>query len=210
VVATASPGPRALRVRGEHTGVDILDTGENRGDVWARVGGFAMNRPFTRHLRRHRPWLPVLQAEHEPVVSPDPYPSPQETRAARPPPADTCTLLPRTERGIEVDHVTVFGWDAALHTVVDRRGPAVPDRCFADETSVKVAGWWVWLDRAIDQFGRQVIDVLVARKRDLAGARRFFTRMLRHGSRPTEVAVATSVSPPPWHHERSRKMFDNL
>jgi IS6 family transposase len=49
------------------------------------------------------------------------------------------------------------------------------DRWFADETYVKVAGRWVYLYRAIDQFG-QVIDVLVSQKRDLAATRRFFTR----------------------------------
>jgi IS6 family transposase len=59
------------------------------------------------------------------------------------------------------------------------------DRWFVDETYVKVAGRWVYLYRAIDQFG-QVIDVLASEKRDLAATRRFFTRALRHGSRPTD------------------------
>jgi transposase-like protein len=36
---------------------------------------------------------------------------------------------------------------------------------------MKVTGRWVYLDRAIDQVG-QVIDVLVAEKRDLAATRR--------------------------------------
>jgi transposase-like protein len=35
---------------------------------------------------------------------------------------------------------------------------------FVDETQVKTAGRWVYLHRAIDQFG-QVIDVLVSEKR---------------------------------------------
>jgi transposase-like protein len=38
------------------------------------------------------------------------------------------------------------------------------DRGFVDETCVTVAGRWVYLYRAIDQFG-QVIDVLVSEKR---------------------------------------------
>ena len=54
--------------------------------------------------------------------------------------------------------------------------------------SVKVAGRWVYLYRAIDQFA-QVIDVLVSEKRDLAATRRFFTRALQHGPRPTEVST---------------------
>ena len=81
---------------------------------------------------------------------------------------------------------------AAIHLAADRRGPALPaqpaDRWFADETYVKVAGRWVYLYRAIDQFG-QVIDVLVSQKRDLAATRRFFTRALEHGLRPNEVTT---------------------
>jgi transposase-like protein len=46
---------------------------------------------------------------------------------------------------------------------------------FVNETYAKGAGRWVYLYRAIDQFG-QVIDVLVAEKRDLAATRRFFPR----------------------------------
>jgi IS6 family transposase len=44
------------------------------------------------------------------------------------------------------------------------------DRWFVDETYAKVAGRWVYLYRAIDQFG-QVIDVLVSEKRDLVSWR---------------------------------------
>jgi len=40
------------------------------------------------------------------------------------------------------------------------------NRWFADETYVKVAGRWVYLYRAIDQYG-QVIDVLVSEKAGL-------------------------------------------
>lgn len=57
-----------------------------------------------------------------------------------------------------------------------------------DQTSVKVAGRWVYLYRTIDQYN-QVIDVLVSEKRDLAAACRFFTRALRHGSQPADVTT---------------------
>jgi IS6 family transposase len=53
---------------------------------------------------------------------------------------------------------------------------------------VKVAGRWIYLHRAIDQFG-QVTDVLISEKRDLAATRRFFTRALEHGPRPSEVTT---------------------
>jgi IS6 family transposase len=96
------------------------------------------------------------------------------------------------ERGIEVDHVTVYRWvQRFTPLVIDAARPcrhSPGDRWFADETYVKVAGRWVYLYRAIDQYG-QVIDVLVSQKRDLAATRRFFIRALEHGSCPTEVST---------------------
>ena len=72
--------------------------------------------------------------------------------------------------------MSVYRWSTAVHSAADRHGtvvPACPDeRWFVDETYAKVAGRWVYLYRAIDQFG-QVIDVLVAEKRDPAATRRF-------------------------------------
>ena len=62
------------------------------------------------------------------------------------------------------------------------------DRWFADETYVKIAGRWVYLYRAIDQFG-QVIDVLVSTKRDLAATGRLFTRAFEPGPPPSEVTT---------------------
>ena len=81
------------------------------------------------------------------------------------------------ERGIEVDHVTVYRWvqrftpllaDAARFA---RHSPG--DRWFVDETYVKVNGVWRYVYRAVDQHG-QVIDVLVSKRRDGEAARRFF------------------------------------
>src|SRR5437763_864618 len=65
------------------------------------------------------------------------------------------------------------------------KGPAPQAPRRAAHPSVKVAGRWVYLYRAIDQYG-QVIDVLVSPKRDLAATRRFFTRALEHSPRPAE------------------------
>jgi transposase-like protein len=96
------------------------------------------------------------------------------------------------ERGIEVDHVTVFRWvQRFTPLLIDAARPClhVPgDRLFVDETYVKVAGRWVYLYRAIDQYG-QVIDVLVSEQRDLAATRRFFTRALDHGTYPSAVTT---------------------
>jgi transposase, IS6 family len=96
------------------------------------------------------------------------------------------------ERGITVDHVTVYRWvQRFTPLLIDAARPCrhVPgDRWFVDETSVKVAGRWVYLYRVIDQYG-QIIDVLMSEQRDLAATRRFFTRALAPGSRPTEVST---------------------
>jgi transposase-like protein len=96
------------------------------------------------------------------------------------------------ERGIEVDHVTIYRWvQRFTPMLIDAARPCrhcPGERWFVDETYVKVAGRWVYLYRAIDQFG-QVIDVLASEKRDLAATRRFFTRALEHGPRPSEVTT---------------------
>ncbi len=115
------------------------------------------------------------------------------------------------ERGITVDHVTVYRWvQRFTPLLIDaaRLYRHVPgDRWFVDEIYVKVAGRWVYLYRAIDQDG-QVIDVLVSEKRDLAATRRFFTRALENGTRPIEVTtdraaayprVVEDLLPAAWH-----------
>lgn len=77
-----------------------------------------------------------------------------------------------TERGIEVDHVTIYRWvQRFTPLLIDAARPCrhTPgDRWCVDETYVKVAGRWVYLYRAIDQYG-QVIDVLVSQKAGFGG-----------------------------------------
>jgi len=96
------------------------------------------------------------------------------------------------ERGIEVDHGTIYRWvQTFTPEFIDAARPArhaAGDRWFLDETYVKVAGRWRYLYRAVDQHG-QVIDVLVSTRRDAAAARSFFTRALRLGPRPVEVTT---------------------
>src|SRR6266550_471367 len=96
------------------------------------------------------------------------------------------------ERGIEVDHVTVYRWvQRSTPLFADAARPcrhATGDRWFVDETHVKGAGRWRYLHRAVDQFG-QVIDVLVSEQRDTAAPRRFFTRASTHGPAPVEVST---------------------
>jgi transposase, IS6 family len=96
------------------------------------------------------------------------------------------------ERGVEVDHVTVYRWVQTFTSeFIDSARPAhraTGDRWFVDETYVRVAGRWTYLYRAIDQHG-QVIDVLVSERRDGTAARAFFARALKSGPSPVEVTT---------------------
>jgi transposase-like protein len=58
-----------------------------------------------------------------------------------------------------------------------------------------VAARWTYLYRAVEQYG-QVIDVLLSVRRDLAAARRFFTRALRAGTVPVEVTTDRAAAHP--------------
>jgi IS6 family transposase len=96
------------------------------------------------------------------------------------------------ERGVEVDHVTVYRWVQRFTPLfADAARPlrhATGDRWLVDETYVKVAGRWRYLYRAVDQYG-QVIDVLLSERRDTAAARWFVTRALAQGPAPVEVTA---------------------
>ena len=94
------------------------------------------------------------------------------------------------ERGIEVDHVTIYRWvQRFTPMLIDAARPrrhGVGSRWFVDETYVKVAGKWRYVYRAVDQHG-QVIDVYVSPKRDIAAAREFFNSSLIAHGEPDEV-----------------------
>ena len=96
------------------------------------------------------------------------------------------------ERGIDVDHVTLFRWvQRFTPVVVDAARPCrhgEGDRWFVDETYVKVAGRWRYVYRAVDQHGH-IIDVLVSPRRDTAAARRFFEAALGVHGEPVEVVT---------------------
>ena len=98
------------------------------------------------------------------------------------------------ERGIEVDHVTVFRWVQCFTPLLaDAARPcrhAAGNGWFVDETYVKVAGSWRYVYRAVDQHG-QIIDVFVSPKRDTRSARRFFESVLgAHGERMKSIAAS--------------------
>jgi transposase-like protein len=97
------------------------------------------------------------------------------------------------ERGIEVDHVTIYRWvqrfAPEFAEAARARKHVVGDRWHVDETYLKVGGTWRYLFRAIDQFG-QVIDVFLSPRRNREAARRFFAQAISR-TRVSPTAVTT-------------------
>jgi transposase-like protein len=116
------------------------------------------------------------------------------------------------ERGVEVDHVTVYRWVLRFTPLLAEAARpcrhAVGARWQVDETYVRVAGRWRYVYRAIDQFG-QVIDVFVSPRRDTTAAHWFFEQAIRtSGVAPSEVVtdqaptypvVLAKLLPAAWH-----------
>ncbi len=97
------------------------------------------------------------------------------------------------ERGIEVDHVTIFRWvqrfAPEFAEAARARQHVVGNRWHVDETYLKVGGTWRYLFRAIDQFG-QVIDVFLSPRRNREAARRLLAQAIsRSRVTPTEVTT---------------------
>jgi transposase-like protein len=105
-----------------------------------------------------------------------------------------------TERGVEVDHVTVYRWVLRFTPLLaEAARPCrhlVGDRWQVDETYVRVAGRWRYVYRAVDQFG-QVIDVFVSARRDAMAARRFFERAI-DATKVAPTEVVTDQAPVSW------------
>jgi transposase-like protein len=81
-----------------------------------------------------------------------------------------------TERGVAVNHVTIWRWVQHYAPLLNqrlRRELRHPNRSWrVDETYVKVAGIWTYLYRAVDSAG-DTIDFMLSPKRDLTAARLF-------------------------------------
>ena len=85
------------------------------------------------------------------------------------------------DRGVAVDHTTIFRWIQAYAVELEKRiRPHLRlsnGSWRVDETYVKVKGRWTYLYRAVDSRG-QTIDYLLSAKRDGAAAKRFFRKAL--------------------------------
>jgi transposase, IS6 family len=105
------------------------------------------------------------------------------------------------ERGLDVDHSTVFRW-------VQRYAPEMNKRIRphlkmsgtsyqVDETYIKVGKSCKYLYRAVDKEGR-TIEFMLSAKRDVSAAKRFFKKMMRaeHRRLPFSISVDKNAAYP--------------
>jgi IS6 family transposase len=105
------------------------------------------------------------------------------------------------ERGLDVDHSTVFRW-------VQRYAPEINKRVRqhlkmsgasfrVDETYIKVGKTCKYLYRAVDKDG-QTIEFMLSAKRDVSAAKRFFKKMMRaeHRRLPFSISVDKNAAYP--------------
>jgi transposase-like protein len=105
------------------------------------------------------------------------------------------------ERGLDVDHSTVFRW-------VQRYAPEINKRIRqhlkmsgtsyrVDETYIKVGKTCKYLYRAVDKSGQR-IEFMLSAKRDVSAAKRFFKKMMRaeHRRLPFSISVDKNAAYP--------------
>jgi IS6 family transposase len=105
------------------------------------------------------------------------------------------------ERGLEVDHSTIFRW-------VQRYAPEINKRIRphlkmsgtsyrVDETYIKIGKQCKYLYRAVDKQGN-TIEFMLSAKRDVSAAKRFFKKMMRtdHRRLPFTINVDKNAAYP--------------
>ena len=88
-----------------------------------------------------------------------------------------------TERGVVVDHTTLYRWVQRYAPEMERRRRWQWRRPWSgswriDETYIKVRGKWAYLYRAVDKFGATV-DFYLSATRNTKAAKRFLGKALR-------------------------------
>ena len=105
------------------------------------------------------------------------------------------------DRGVEVDHTSIFRWIQAYAVDLEKRLRPHLRICNGswqvDETYVKVKGRWMYLYRAVDGRG-QTIDFLLSGKRDAGAVKRFFRKALSqpHTVNPRTITVDKNAAYP--------------
>jgi IS6 family transposase len=102
------------------------------------------------------------------------------------------------ERGLSVDHVTVWRWVQRYAPEIDRRlRPQLKPwnkSWRVDETYIRVEGKWTYLYRAVDSTGAS-IDFLLSARRDAAAAKRFFQKALSSPNHPMPRMINVDKNP---------------
>ena len=101
------------------------------------------------------------------------------------------------ERGLSLAHTTIMRWN--------RFGRSCGRSWRVDETYIKVRGQWVYLYRAVDKAG-QTIDFRLSRTRDVAAAKAFFKKAIRHEGRPPHTITLDGYAA---SHRAVREMRDD-
>jgi IS6 family transposase len=106
------------------------------------------------------------------------------------------------ERGVAVDHTTVFRWGQRYAPELDKRCRShlteTNDSYRVNETSIKIKKRWYYLYRAVDS-ASQTIDFLLSAQRDTHAAERCFRKALRaqHTATSRVITVDKNVAYPP-------------
>ncbi len=118
------------------------------------------------------------------------------------------------ERGLHVDHTTIYRWVQHYAPELDKRCrphlKACNDSWRVDETYVKIKKIWMYLYRAIDSEGN-TLEFLLSPTRDAQAAKRFFVKALpstagsapyahplqEQVAQPTATATPTTPTPAP-------------
>jgi transposase-like protein len=106
------------------------------------------------------------------------------------------------ERGLHVDHTTVFRWVQRYAPELDKRCRpslnATTDSYRVDETYIKIKKQWHYLYRAVDPAGA-TLDFMLSPTHDADAAERFFRKVLgaRHTTAPRVITVDKNAAYPP-------------
>jgi transposase-like protein len=105
------------------------------------------------------------------------------------------------ERGLDVDHSTVFRWVQRYALEINERiRPHLKmsgTSYRVDETYIKVGKSCKYLYRAVDKEG-QTIEFMLSARRDVSAAKRFFKKMMRaeHRRLPFSISVDKNAAYP--------------
>jgi transposase, IS6 family len=102
------------------------------------------------------------------------------------------------ERGLRVDHTTIYRWVQHCAPELDRRCrphlKATTDSWRVDETYIQVKGTWMYLYRAVDSAGN-TLEFLLSETRDAQAAKRFFSKALTAPHTVTPRVITVDQNP---------------